>query len=77
MIELQGIKTQVIENIIPYIQSMIPAEQFDKMYAVLHGKGLLDRLESVTHYIGKRKDEPVGYLQIDIKDHDSLYMVIG
>ena len=77
MIEITQVVNQVDMNIMEFMEKAIKPEKYNKIKNAITQAGLWGEETKLTHYLGKREDESfVDYLQLDFKDHESLYIVL-
>jgi len=77
MIEITKRLNEADTNIMEFLRTLVHIRKYNKIQNAITQAGLWGDELKVTHYLGKREgDEPVHYLQIDFKDHESLYVVV-
>ena len=77
MIEIVRELNKADTNIMEFLKALLAVRKYNKVQNAITQAGLWGDELKATHYLGKREDEtPVHYLQIDFKDHDSLYVVV-
>jgi len=77
MIEITKKLNEADTNIMEFIKMLVNIRKYNKIQNAITQAGLWGDELKATHYLGKREDdELVHYLQIDFKDHDSLYVVV-
>lgn len=77
MIEITKKLNEADTNVMEFIKTLVNIRKYSKIQNAITQAGLWGDELKATHYLGKREDdEPVHYLQIDFKDHDSLYVVV-
>lgn len=75
-IEIVKVLNQVDMNIMPFLHNALADDKFYKIQNTLIKHSLFGKERLLTHYLGKRDNEHVHYIQIDFPDHDSLYVVV-
>ena len=77
MIEITKTLNHVDMNIMEFLHKAVKIDKYNRIANAITQQGLWGDETALTHYLGKRDDESiVHYLQIDFKEHDSLYIVV-
>lgn len=77
MIEVIKLLNHVEMNIMEFLHKAVKIDKYNRIANAITQQGLWGDEIGLYHYLGKREDESiVHYLQIDFKEHDSLYIVV-